>query len=229
MTSAYLSAFFSAPRENAALCIQALLLRERKRFFSFKAKLRTVWDGLGHFGTIWDKILCYNDTVKKEKALSAHPPALFLCLGLKKEAISMWFAIFRAQAACLFFSNGPTVWYPVSNQRRLIPFSFPHHLRQQTAFLKLVKQKCFHPLRKVSNEVEELSNGCQVICAIMVLSKKAKALAPIRQRFFFAQNQKGGGFHVMLHLPRASGRSPSFPGQAARPVFSFAPNNKKAR
>ena len=51
-------------------------------------------------------------------------------------------------------------------------------------------------------------------CVIIVLSKKAKAQAAhIRQRFFFAQIQKGGDSHVMLHLPRKRNDSPFSPNR----------------
>ena len=52
---------------------------------------------------------------------------------------------------------------------------------------------------------------------IIVLSKKAKALAAHPPAFFFAQIQKGGDFHVMLHLPHKRNDSP-FPRTGPRLV-----------
>lgn len=151
--------------------------------------------------------------------------------------------------------------------------------------LKICEQKCFHFFRQLSNEVDEVSNGCQIICAIMVLSERitkrqslsistfcfpkektlrfaSKHFSLVRKSAVFTKlgtvlddlghfetiwdkilcyngtvkigesagssssgdfsllgNQGGGDFHVICHLPRASGTVPS-PAQAHRLVSS---------
>lgn len=52
-------------------------------------KLGTVWDGLGHFGTIWDKILCYNGTVKKGKSVGYSSAGAFSLPKIRKKMVPM--------------------------------------------------------------------------------------------------------------------------------------------
>ena len=52
-------------------------------------KLRTVLDGLGHFWTVLDKILCYNGTVKKGKSVGGSSASAFSLPKIRKEVVPM--------------------------------------------------------------------------------------------------------------------------------------------
>ena len=111
-------------------------------------KLRTVWDGLGHFWTVLDKILCYNGTVKKGKSVGGSSAGAFSLPKSERKWVPCDSPSSAHKRHSPFSPNGPTVWYPVSNQRRLILFSFPHHLRQQIVFSKLVNKSVSTPFEK---------------------------------------------------------------------------------
>ena len=72
----------------------------------------------------------------------------------------------------------------------LFPF-FPSSPPPTDCVFEVGQQKCFRSPRKVSNEIEELSNGCQVICAIMVVSKEKKALAENLPALRLSKNPSG--------------------------------------
>ena len=106
-----------------------------KPFFHVKkhavfTKLRTVLDGFGHLWTVLDKILCYNGTVKKGKSVGGSSAGAFSLPKSERKWVPCDSPSSAHKRHSPFSPNGPTVWYPVSNQRRLILFSFPHCIRR---------------------------------------------------------------------------------------------------
>ena len=72
-------------------------------------------------------------------------------------------------------------------------------------FFHVKKHAVFTKLRTV---LDGFGQFWTKFCAIMVLSKKAKALAAHLPALFLCPNQKGSGFHVILHLPPTSDTVP---------------------